>query len=123
VQRFTQAAEAGEMEGLLAVLAEDITLWADGGGQVPGAALKPVRGATSVARFVLGILRGFVPAESTVQPAEINGQPGFIAYVAGRPLAAMIFDIRDGRIQTIYAVGNPDKLRNLPSLTNHGVKR
>jgi RNA polymerase sigma-70 factor (ECF subfamily) len=113
MQRFTQAAGAGDMEGLLAVLAEDITLWADGGGKVPGAALKPVRGSTPVARFVIGIMRRFVPAESTVRPAEMNGQPGFIAYVTGRPLAALIFDIRDERIHTIYAIGNPDKLQTL----------
>ena len=34
--------------------------------------------------------------------------------MSGRPLSALIFDIRDGRIQTIYAVGNPDKLQALP---------
>jgi RNA polymerase sigma-70 factor, ECF subfamily len=115
VQRFTEASFAGDMEGLVALLAEDITLWADGGGKVPGAALKPVRGATSVARFALGVMGRVVPAETTVHPAVINGQPGFIAYVSGRPLSALIFDIRDQRIQAIYAVGNPDKLQALPT--------
>lgn len=114
VQRFTQAAAAGDMAGLLAVLAEDITLWADGGGKVPGAPLKPVRGAASVARFFVGIMRRFVPAETTVRSAEINGQPGFVAYVSGRPQAALIFDIRGARIHTVYAIGNPDKLQTLP---------
>jgi RNA polymerase sigma-70 factor (ECF subfamily) len=68
-----------------------------------------------VARFVLGIMRRFVPAGTTVRPAEINGQPGFIAYVSGRPLSALIFDIREGRVHTIYAIGNPDKLQTLPA--------
>lgn len=36
LQRFTEAAGAGDMDGLLAVLAEDITLWADGGGKARG---------------------------------------------------------------------------------------
>src|SRR6266498_260007 len=49
VQRFTEASMAGDLDGLLAVLAEDITLWADGGGKAKGAALKPVRGAADVA--------------------------------------------------------------------------
>jgi RNA polymerase sigma-70 factor, ECF subfamily len=117
VQRFTEATFAGDMDGLLAVLEEDITLWADGGGKVPGAALKPVRGARSVGRFALGIMGRVVPATSIVRPAEINGQPGFIAYVSGRPLAALIFDVRDGRIHSIHAVGNPDKLQKLPPST------
>jgi len=113
VQRFTEASFAGDLDALLAVLAEDITLWADGGGKVPGAALKPVRGAVPVARFALGIMGRVVPAETTIHPAEINGQPGFIAYLSGQPLSALIFDIRGGRIQAIYAVGNPDKLKSL----------
>jgi RNA polymerase sigma-70 factor, ECF subfamily len=114
-QRFTEASVAGDMDGLLAMLAEDITLWADGGGKVPGAALKPVHGAAPVARFVLGIMRRFVPSGTTVRPAELNGQPGFIAYVSGKPLSALIFDIREGRIRTIYAIGNPGKLQTLPA--------
>jgi RNA polymerase sigma-70 factor (ECF subfamily) len=114
-QRFTEASVAGDLEGLLALLAEDVTVWADGGGKVPGAALKPVRGATAVARFILGIMRRVVPAGTMLRPAELNGQPGFIAYVSGRPLSALILDIRDGRIHTIYAIGNPDKLQALPA--------
>jgi RNA polymerase sigma-70 factor (ECF subfamily) len=115
VQRFTEAATGGDMDGLLAVLAEDITLWADGGGKTPGAALKPVHRAKPVAKFILGVMGRIVLAETVVRPVEINGQSGFIAYVSGRPLAALIFDIRGGRIQTIYVVGNPDKLQTLPA--------
>jgi RNA polymerase sigma-70 factor (ECF subfamily) len=111
---FTQAAGAGDMDGLLAVLAEDITLWADGGGKVRGAALRPVTGADSVARFVIGVIQRLVPTGRTMRPARINGEPGFIVYVNGRPLAALILHIRDERIRTIYAVGNPDKLQALP---------
>lgn len=115
MQRFTSAAKQGDLDGLMAVLAEDITLWADGGGRVPGAALKPIHGADAVARFVMGIMRRFVPEGTAVRPAEINGQPGFIAYLSGRPQAALVFDIRDERIRAVYAIGNPDKLRNLPA--------
>ncbi|MFL5576069.1 MAG: RNA polymerase sigma-70 factor [Gemmatimonadaceae bacterium] len=114
LERFTIAAGAGDIDGMIAVLAEDITLWADGGGKVRGAALNPIRGADAVTRFVAGVLRRFVPVERSLRAAQINAQPGFIVYVSGRALAAMIFDIRDGRIQTIYAVGNPEKLATLP---------
>ena len=115
VQQFTDAAFAGDMDGLLAVLAEDITLWADGGGKVPGAALKPVRGPTSVAPLILGAMGRVVPQNTIVRPAVINGQPGVIAYTSGRTLSTLIFDIRGGRIHTIYAIGNPDKLRAMPA--------
>ncbi len=113
MQRFTQAATAGDVDGLVAVLAEDITLWADGGGKIKGAALRPIQGPLSVARFVAGIMRRFVPAERTMRPTEINGQPGFIVYVTGQPIATLILDIRAERIHAIYAIGNPDKLHGL----------
>jgi RNA polymerase sigma-70 factor, ECF subfamily len=113
MQRFTEAASVGNIDGLLGVLAEDITLWADGGGKARGAAVKPIHGSAKVARFVVGVIDRFVPEERTMQRAEINGQPGFIVYVGGQPLAALILDIVDDRIRTIYAIGNPDKLQNL----------
>ena len=114
MQRFTEAATAGDVNGLVAVLAEDITLWADGGGKVRGAALRPINGSDSVARFIVGVIHRFVPTERHMRPARINGQPGFIVYVSGAPLAAMILDIRNGCVRSIYAVGNPDKLQTLP---------
>jgi len=110
VQRFTRASQAGDLDGLLEVLAQDITLWADGGGKVPGAALKPVHGARAVARFAIGVVHRFVPADSVIRAAQINGEPGFIVYVSGKPLAALVFQIRGDRIHTIYAIGNPEKL-------------
>lgn len=115
MQRFTEAAGAGDMDGMLALLAEDITLWADGGGKVRGAALRPIHGADSVARFISGVIQRFVPAERTMRPAQLNGEPGFIVYMSGRPFAAMIFHILDERIHTIYAIGNPDKLQSVGS--------
>ena len=62
VEKFTEASFAGDMDGLArGAGGGHHALWADGGGKVPGAALKPVHGATSVARFVLGVMRSVVP--------------------------------------------------------------
>ena len=113
MQRFTEAASVGNVESLVGMLAEDITLWADGGGKARGAAVKPIHGSAKVARFIVGVIDRFVPEERTMQRAEINGQPGFIVYVGGQPLAALILDIVDDRIRSIYAIGNPDKLQSL----------
>lgn len=114
---FTQAVRAGDVAGLLGMLAEDITLWADGGGKVPGAALQPVHGAESVANFVVQRARGGASRGGTVRLTRINGQPGFVVYVAGAPLAAMALGIRDGRIHDIYAIANPDKLHAISQPT------
>src|SRR5213594_254135 len=110
LERFSRAATTGDMDGLLALLAEDITLWSDGGGKA-AAALNPIYGADRVARFMLGALRKFVPADHVVRPAAINGQPGLISYLHGKPRTALAFGIVGDRIQTIYIIANPDKLR------------
>ncbi len=53
LEQFIAAVSHGELDGLLALLSEDVTLWADGGGKVRGAALQPLHGREAVARFVI----------------------------------------------------------------------
>jgi RNA polymerase sigma-70 factor (ECF subfamily) len=43
----------------------------------------------------------------------INGLPGYLSLERGETLQATALDIRDGRVQAIYIVRNPDKLRHL----------
>jgi RNA polymerase sigma-70 factor (ECF subfamily) len=45
---------------------------------------------------------------------EINGQPGIVSYQDGRPQSVFTVEARDGRIQAIYIVTNPEKLAHLP---------
>jgi RNA polymerase sigma-70 factor (ECF subfamily) len=70
-----------------------------------------------VARFITDRTERSASPGRTTRPLQINGQPGFVVYMSGRPLTALIFHVRDGRIRTIYAVGNPDKLRNVAEMT------
>ena len=114
LSRFTEATRAGDIDGLLGMLAEDITLWGDGGGKVPGATLRPIHGAASVARFVMQRARVGASGGGTTKPTWINGDPGFIVYRDGQPVAALILEVREGRIHNIYAIANPDKLHALP---------
>jgi RNA polymerase sigma-70 factor (ECF subfamily) len=118
-EEFFKASGAGDMQGLLGLLAEDVALWSDGGGKAV-AAMRPVFGADRVARFVVGALRKLVPAERVSRLAEINGQPGIITYAGGRPLSAMILDVIEGRIRSIYIVSNPEKLAGLPPCSDPG---
>jgi RNA polymerase sigma-70 factor (ECF subfamily) len=113
-EQFLKTSVEGDLPGLLALLAEDVALWADGGGKT-AAALRPIHGADRVVRFIIGALRKFVPADRVSRRIEINGQPGIISYVGRWPISAVILDPVGGRIQTIYIVSNPEKLARLPS--------
>ena len=116
---FLEACFGSDMEGLLALLSEDVTLWSDGGGKTR-AALNPIHGADKVARFFSGILRK-APAGFVVRRASINGRPGLIGYFEdGRPQSVATFDVAEGSIRAIRLVVNPEKLRAVPPLSASG---
>src|ERR687893_1740477 len=75
---FLEACLAGDMDGLLALLSEDVTLYSDGGGKTR-AALNPIRGPEKVARFLAGILDK-VPPGFAVRRTRVNGGSGLVGY-------------------------------------------
>ena len=110
-RRFFEAAVAGDVEGLLELLAADVVAFADGGGK--GFAFpRPVHGREKVVRVLSGArTRGQELSVTRVERAEINGQPGALFYTTdGELVAAMSLDIADDQIQTLHAVSNPEKL-------------
>ncbi len=114
IDGFLEACLDGDMDGLLALLSEDVILYSDGGGKTR-AALNPIHGAENVARFLSGILRKAPPG--LVQGTQINGRPGFVTYFEdGHPQGATTFDVTEGSIRTIRLVVNPEKLGGIPSL-------
>jgi RNA polymerase sigma-70 factor (ECF subfamily) len=108
-ERFVEACMSGDMEGLLKLLSEDVTLWSDGGGKV-AASPYPIYGAEKVARFLVGVLRT-VPPGFFAHPAQINGGPGVVGYVDDHPTGVVALDVAEGRIRGVRIVVNPDKLR------------
>jgi RNA polymerase sigma-70 factor (ECF subfamily) len=111
--RFLAAAVGGDIDGLLAVLAPDVTLTADGGGKAK-AALRPISGAAKVASMLAAFAgrpyQGFAPAQMTVEVAEINGGPGALVLAGGRVIAAGTLAVAGGRVAAIHLVTNPEKL-------------
>lgn len=106
---FLRATAAGDMQGLLELLTDDIVFMADGGGQAR-AGLKPVVGPDKVARGTLGGLR---PLLSQLEPRllEVNGQPALVGYINGAPYGVTLLELEGQRIRRIYTVVNPAKLR------------
>ena len=62
-------------------------------------------------RLLTAMIPPFVQIGVTVEPHEMNGQPGAIFRDRyGRVVNTLTLDILDGQIQAIRAVLNPDKL-------------
>ena len=111
-RRFVETCMSGDMEGLLKLLSEDVTLWSDGGGKV-AAAPYPIYGPEGVARFLLRVLRT-VPPEFSARLTRVNGGPGVVGYVDGYPTSVVALDVADSYVQGISIVVNPEKLRGIP---------
>src|SRR5690606_7172212 len=112
LDRFMAACLAGDMDSLTSLLAEDITVWSDGGGKVTGAARKPLHGRESVARALLANLAR-APQGTTVEVIEANGLPAILTRVEGQVVAVITMEVADGLIQAVRTVANPDKLAHL----------
>ena len=116
---FQRAIANGDMNGLLEILAEDIVLYSDGGGKV-SAARKPVLGSKRVARFFFGIAKR-LPLGLQIRFVQVNGLPGFVNYIYKTATSVYAFQILDGRIQNVFAVSNPEKLKRIRPINENGM--
>jgi RNA polymerase sigma-70 factor, ECF subfamily len=108
---FKRAAETGDLQGLLDILAPDVVLIGDGGG-VRQAVPRPVVGADKVARL-LAIGLGRLDAATSLRPAQVNGYPALILRLDGEIDSVVAVRIDDGLITGLYSVRNPEKLLHL----------
>jgi RNA polymerase sigma-70 factor (ECF subfamily) len=115
VDDFLKAARDGDLAQLTSLLSEQVVYVSDGGGQVT-AALRPVHGASNVARLMLGLtMRALEPGRSAIRFARewINGEPGLLVWEDDQLTNAIIFTCSHSGITAINTVRNPTKLRHL----------
>jgi RNA polymerase sigma-70 factor (TIGR02957 family) len=113
VERFLAALTTGDLQGLLAVLAPEVVVVADGGGVV-AAARRPIVGADKVAAYLskLSTLAPTVAADTL----WLNGALGGRIVLDGQVDTVISFVVEDGRISRMYAVRNPHKLAGLDGI-------
>ncbi len=110
---------AGDVEGLVGLMAEDITMVSDGGGQV-SAALKPIQGSHSVAKFLVALRRNPLIPALTWKITSINGQIGVANFAKGQIYSVISFEFIDDRLSGIFSVLNPDKLKAFQDQISQG---
>jgi RNA polymerase sigma-70 factor, ECF subfamily len=108
--QFFGALREGDVDGLQELLAADAQLAGDSGGKAPALA-RSIIGAEKVARVLASVFPWLVRIDVTLEPREVNGQPGAIFRDRDNKVVfTWTLDVLDGRIQTIRSVSNPDKL-------------
>jgi RNA polymerase sigma factor (sigma-70 family) len=106
VDAFFEAARGGHFDALVALLDPDVVLRSDTGGRRPGIP-SVIRGAAAVARQARPV------PNSELLPAMVNGAPGVVVTVGGRPIVVMGFIVAEGRILEIDAIADPARVRRV----------
>jgi ketosteroid isomerase-like protein len=101
IDAFFEAVGRGDVAGLLAVLAPEVELRAQGPG---GTAVT--RGAREVAaQASMGARPG-----ALAHPALVDGVPGALITIGGRPVTVVAFTVADGTVTAIRVLTDPDRL-------------
>ncbi|WP_159941425.1 MULTISPECIES: RNA polymerase sigma factor SigJ [unclassified Nocardiopsis] len=125
-ERFLRACLEGDMEGLTAMLAEDVTLVSDSGGRAR-APRRVLEGTAKVGRFLASLgqwrnterfLRSVGlpdprPEHLRVDVTEVNGGPAVLISADGRAASLVVVDVAEDRVRHVYLVANPDKMSRL----------
>jgi RNA polymerase sigma-70 factor (TIGR02957 family) len=115
VERFLAALTAGDLQGLMDVLAPDVVVVADGGGLAP-AARRPIVGRERVVAY-LSRFPELVPEIEIATPL-VNGALAARLDPGGELETAITFVVEDGRITRMYAMRNPHKLGRLDEVAD-----
>jgi RNA polymerase sigma-70 factor (ECF subfamily) len=111
--RFAAALREGEVEQALSALAPDVVFYGDGGGIGRGLP-RPIYGRDRVGRLMAAFAREGREIIASIEPTEVNGQPGTLNFDAeGRLINVFVFEIAERQVQAIRSIINPEKLAHL----------
>jgi len=117
-ERFFAAMVAGDMDGLISMLAADAVVTGDSGGVQPSWP-QPIVGRDRIGRLFAALGKQLGQLGGTVRLSGINGQPGAMFLDAdGRLISVMALEITDGQVTAVRGVISRDKLRHLGPLAD-----
>jgi RNA polymerase sigma-70 factor (ECF subfamily) len=117
-ERFFAAMAAGDLDGLVSMLAADAVVVGDAG-QTKPAWPRPIVGRDKISRLFAALGSQLDQVGGTIRPTGVNGQPGALFFAAdGRLISVMVLEIADGSVVGARSVINRDKLRHLGPLAD-----
>jgi RNA polymerase sigma-70 factor (ECF subfamily) len=110
VSGFLDAIHGDDVDALNHLLAEDVTLWSDGGGKAV-AARRPLIGKDIVSQIFLRSAR--IRKHAYGELVEMNGEVAILVREEAQVIGAICLAGNNAHITDIWAVWNPDKLQHL----------
>jgi RNA polymerase sigma-70 factor (ECF subfamily) len=112
-EQFMTAAETGDMDGLLTLLAPGATWTADHGGKA-AATRRPIVGARRVAAIMVRLFQvARERPELRFETAVYNSAPAVVVYTGDHLEGVFVFEVIEDQITNLYAMRNPDKLAGI----------
>jgi RNA polymerase sigma-70 factor (ECF subfamily) len=113
LQAFLGAVQAGDVDHLTRLLADDAVLIADGGpdgvrfGGIRNLP-RPLAGVVKIRAFLIQASKQ--GAIDEMRECELNGQPAIIAMREGQAVAAILLSVVDGKIRNVFIHADPARL-------------
>ncbi|MEV0994404.1 RNA polymerase sigma factor SigJ [Nonomuraea sp. NPDC050202] len=123
-ERFMGASAGGDLDALIELFSDQVSMVSDGGGKAR-AALRVITGAENVGRYLQSIntpanIAKFMASIGRADLADLsfaletlNNAPAIVISAGGQVINVISLLIRDGKIETIYVVANPEKIGHL----------
>jgi RNA polymerase sigma-70 factor, ECF subfamily len=121
--RFFDAVGTGDIDGLVSMLAADVTVTGDSGG-VPPSWGRPIVGQDHVSRLLAGLGDQLRAIDAVFRPVPVNGQPGALVLAPdGTLISVFVLDLADQQVQAVRSVISREKLRHLGPLADIAALR
>ncbi|MFB4265575.1 RNA polymerase sigma factor SigJ [Nonomuraea sp. GTA35] len=123
-ERFMGASAGGDLDALIELFSDQVSMVSDGGGKAR-AALRVITGAENVGRYLQSIntpanIAKFMASIGRADLTDLsfaletlNNAPAIVISAGGQVINVISLLIRDGKIETIYVVANPEKIGHL----------
>ena len=113
VDAFFAAARAGDFDALVQVLAPDVVARVDAGA---GQHATLIRGVQAVAKLAHS------PRGAELHRVLVNGTPGAVITMNGRPFSVLAFTVVDGKIVQIDGIRDRDRVRRIAAAVLPGAR-
>lgn len=109
--KYLSVIQNADMEQLEKMLHDEIDVISDGGGKAI-AFRKPVRGKSAVVKLLLAVYQKYY-AHIKMKQLMINHEPALGYLDNGKLVTCQVFSLQQGRLNHVYFIRNPDKLKEL----------